>query len=378
MTSRVTRHRIGLVTGGAWCALLVAAAGTTASAQTDRAGRGAARATMSASDRNRQVAPLRVGSVVRPDTVAVGDPFLLVVTIEVPSDATVQWPSITDTAAAVVMRAPPRVTSVALDGLRRETAEYVLTAWNIGPLPLGLPDASVREPSGIRTVPLRDTRIVVRSVLPADTSLRVPKPARALFPRIVPWWEAWWPAAAAVAALALLWWAWRRRRHRVVKRATAPLDVFARAIHDFDRLQRLALADLGERGRAVALGVEILRTYLSARVPAAILAGTSAELLVAIETDARVPHDRLASLLADADAIKFAHRDVSGVRARELQAEARAVVESVEQAEVARRNREDVDKQASARADRESERVARRATEEDARRRARRPKAGAT
>ncbi len=95
-----------------------------------------------------------------------------------------------------------------------------------------------------------------------------------------------------------------------------PPDVFVRAMLDFDRLQRLALVDAGERGRGVALAVEILRTYLAARAPRATLALTSPELEQAIADDERVPRDRLMSLLLDADFIKFAHHGVSRERAR--------------------------------------------------------------
>ena len=248
---------------------------------------------------------LRAGSVVRPDTVAVGDPFTFVVTLEVPANVTVQWPSITDTAAAVAMRGPVTVTTESLGALRRETAEYALTAWNVGTLPIGMPNAIVRAPDGVRSVSLADARIVVRTVLPLDTSLHVPKPPRGLFPRVVPWWQAWGPAVAVIAALALLWWLWRRRRRRVVRRPSAPLDVFGRAMHEFERLQRLELAGAGERGRAVVLAADIVRTYLAERVSDAALSRTSAELLVGISDDPRIPRDRLASCLAEADRSRF-------------------------------------------------------------------------
>ncbi len=319
--------------------------------------------------------PIRAGSIVRPDTVTVGEPFTLLVTIEVPLSATVQWPAIGDTAAMVAMRTPARVSSVVAGAVRRETAEYTLAAWNIGVLPLGVPDVTVRMDSAVIAVPLRDARVVVNTVLPGDTSLHVPKPARDPFPRVVPWWQLWWPAAVVVALLVALWWLWRRwRTRRVAVVAPTPLDVFARALHDFERLQRLALVDAGERGRAVALAVEVLRTYLAARVPSSTLAQTSPELLTAIDQDARVPRDRLASLLTDVDVIKFAHHEVPRERARTLQAEARAIVEAIEAAEQARRQREEA-------ARRDAERLARERAQRDedsARKRSRRPTAGAT
>ena len=315
---------------------------------------------------------MKSGFLVRPDTVEVGDPFVLVVSVVVPNSARVEWPSINDTAAVVAMRAPVRV-QTAPDGVsRRETAEYELAAWDVGSLAIGLPDPVVRNGTTVINIPLADARVFVRSVLPADTAQHVPKPAKALFPRVVPWWERWWPAAAVIAALLLLWWYLKRRRKADVVKRAPPVDVFARAIHDFDRLDRLALSDAGERGRAVALAVEILRVYLVSRVPDGALSLTSGELLAATADDERVPHDRLARLLLEADAIKFARRVVQGARAKELTAEARRIVESVEQAHLARLA-------AEAERRREAERLEQEArqAEEDAARRRSRKKAGA-
>ena len=315
---------------------------------------------------------VKSGFLVRPDTVEVGDPFVLVISVVVPSSARVEWPGINDTAAVVAMRAPVRVQS-APDGVsRRETAEYDLAAWDVGALPIGLADPVVRNGATVIKVPIADARVFVRSVLPGDTSLHVPKPAKALFPRVVPWWKRWWPAAAVIAALLLLWWYMKRRRKSVAVKRAAPVDVFARAIHDFERLDRLALTDAGERGRAVALAVEILRVYVVSRIPAGALSLTSGELLAATEGDERIPHDRLARLLLEADAIKFARRMVQGARAKELTAEARHIVEAMEEAHVARLAAEAERRREAERLERESREAA-----DDAARKKSRQKAGA-
>ena len=315
---------------------------------------------------------VRSGFLVRPDTVALGDAFVLVVSVVVPNGARIEWPALSDTAAMVVMRAPVRVGSVPDGVSRRETAEYDLAAWDTGLQPLGLPDATIRIGTTTLRVPLGGASVFVRSVLPGDTTLHVPKPAKALFPRVLPWWERWWPALTVVAALLLLWWYLKRRRAVVVTRQMAPVDVFARAIKDFERLERLALSDSGERGRAVALAVEILRVYLVSRVSAAALSLTSAELLTATIDDDRVPADRLTALLGEADGIKFARRAVQSARAKELTAEAQGIVESVEAAHRARIAEAEALRRQAAQADRD----ARQLEEDDARRRSRR-KAGA-
>ncbi len=316
---------------------------------------------------------VKSGMVVRPDTVRIGDPFELIVTVVVPPSARVEWPSLDDTTAAVVQRAPVHIDGLERTPDRRETATYSLVAWGVGDLPVGLPDAIIRFGETVMHVPLMAAHVYVKTVLPGDTSLHKPKPAKELFPRQVPWWERWWPAAAEIAALALLWWLYRRRKTAVARRRAVPIDVYARAMHDFRRLDRLALPDAGEGGRFVALAVEILRSYLAARVPDAILSRTSAELLQITGTDARVPAPPLTALLAESDAVKFARRDVTGARAHELAMEARAIVEAVEQAELARRAGVEAERVAKERAD---DRAAQ-ATDDNARRRSRRPKAGA-
>jgi hypothetical protein len=212
---------------------------------------------------------------------------------------------------------------------------YSLAAWDTGSVALGLPDAVIRHGDITVRVPL-DAQVYVRSVLPGDTTQHVPKPARDLFPRQVPWWEQWWPAALVLLGLGLLYWLYRRRRQTRVVSVAKPLDYYARAMHDFERLERLALVDSGERGRFVALAVEVLRTYLTARVSSATLSQTSSELVTAVRDDTRVPITRLAPLLGETDAIKFARFPIDLARARQLAAEARGVVDDVERAEQAR------------------------------------------
>lgn len=318
---------------------------------------------------------VKAGFLVRPDTVEVGDPFTVIVTVVVPEGARIEWPTLDDTTAMVVRREPTKVTQESMRaGGRTERAEFALAAWNLGVLPIGLNDAVVRYGSTTLKVPLNDVSVFVKSVLPGDSSMHKPKPPRDLFPRVVPWWQRWWPALVLLAALAVLWWLRKRRRTRAGATTHVALEPYARAIHEFDRLDRLALADAGERGRYVALAIDVVRLYLAWRNPLAVLSLTSAELIGAVADDGRIPRDRLLSLMADGDGIKFARRVVSGTRARELAAEARAVVEHIEAADRARRAAEAAARAAAAKAERD----AKQSDEDEARRNSRRPKAGAT
>lgn len=318
--------------------------------------------------------PLRIGAALSPDTVQVGDPFILTVTIEVPAGAKVTWPTPTDTTAPFTMRNDVRVTGTENGAVRRETAEYDMTVWGMGAVPITLPDIKVQIDNKDTTVPFQAPSLFVASVLPADTSLHVPKPAKELFPRIVPWWEVWWPA---LVLLLLLLLAWLLIRSRKKKLRALDLDPFARAERDFQRLDRLALNEAGEQGRFVALALEVLRTYLSVRVPQATLALTSDELLVAVAPDSRVPTQQLQPLLVEGDAIKFGRLPVTGAHARELALEARAVVSAVEQAEQARRAAEKAQERAKKREDRKKVIADRQAAEEIARVESRRGKSEA-
>lgn len=334
------RHRVAMMVLGAACLWLP----TRADAQS----KGTRADSSSAADRR-----VRAGLLVRPDTVNVGDHFELIVKVVVPSGARIEWPAIEDTAALVVMRSPVRIDATEQQDSRTETASYALTAWDIGTLPIGLPDAIVRFGGTMMHVPLANARIVVKTVLPSDTSLHKPKPAKELFPRVVPWWERWWPAFVVLAALALLWWLYRRRKRYVAVQKAKPIDVYARALQDFERLHRLALAEAGEGGRYVALAVEILRSYLAARIPVAQLSQTSAELLHVTSADERVPAAPLTSLLSVSDAIKFGRHAVLGDDARVLAAQAREIVDAIEQADLAKRAAEDAERKARVLAEQE-------------------------
>ncbi|MGV3709131.1 MAG: hypothetical protein ACO1Q7_09840 [Gemmatimonas sp.] len=319
--------------------------------------------------------PMRIGAAVSPDTVQVGDPFILTVTVEVPAGARVLWPEVADSGTqAISPRTSVRVSSSENGGMRRETAEYGLAVWSMGAIPVTLPDIRVNVNNEETVLPLDAPTLFVKTVLPADTSLHVPKPAKGLLPRIIPWWMVWWPAFVVVALLLLLWWLLRSRKK---KRLALLLDPFTRAERDFQRLERLALNEAGEQGRYVALAIEVLRTYLSTRVPSATMALTSDELLRAVADDSRVPTQQLAPLLAEGDVIKFGRVPVTATHARELAHEARNIVSAVEQAEQARIAAAKEQERAEKKSEKKRQADERAEAEEKARRESRRGKSEA-
>jgi len=275
--------------------------------------------------------PVQMGFSIDPDTVTVGDPFRLTVRIHAPLGASVEFPVGPDSGATVEALDPkqerqtPDSTALDLIGTWR------LAAWDIGDQPLRIQDVVVRLDGRERRIPLSALRVHVRSVLPADTAQRIPKPQRAIFEFGLPWWYWLLAALGVIGLIGLFWWWWHRRRKR---RQGALDDPYADAEAEFERVERLGLVEAGERGRYVALTVEVLRTYLARRIPDAHPALTTNELLIAVRDNRSVPVNRLALVLADADLVKFARRATTAERARELGGEARGIVGAIHAAEV--------------------------------------------
>lgn len=267
---------------------------------------------------------VKAGVTASPDSVRIGDPFRVTVGIRAPRGATIQFPRTMDSAASVQSLDPVVVRTSADTTATEQYADYRVAAWDVGSQPIRLAEILVRVNGVERRVNVSGT-VFVKTVLPTDSTQRVPKPPRPLFEfSAFPWWL-WALLAAAIIAIGLLIWWWIRRRRRRPKPVVV-VEPFAHAESEFQRIEALGLIDAGERGRYVTLMVEVLRDYLAARHQPALLSHTSTELHRAVRELPTVPQDRLLRLLTDADLIKFARRPVSSERAREIGREARAIV----------------------------------------------------
>jgi hypothetical protein len=267
---------------------------------------------------------VRYGITKSKDTVTVGEPFEIRVRVRAPADASLRFPDNPDTSGTVQGRDPRVIETADSVNALDQTAVYRVAAWDIGTQPVRLADAVVTWPGGERNIVLDGVAVFVRTVLPEDSTLHVPKPAR-------PLWETrafpWWLLAALLAAIAigvLIWW-WLRRRRK--PRAPVVVDPYVRAQREFNRLEAMGLVDAGERTRFVALAIEVLRDYIAARYPDASLALTSRELVAVMRRHPMVPLEQLSKVLHEADLAKFAAWSLTEERARSLAKEARALVE---------------------------------------------------
>ncbi len=274
--------------------------------------------------------PVQLGVSISPDTVTVGERFIALVRVRAPRGATVTMPRATDSAFASQATATALVGEPAVQPVIDSTgvtvsAAYRFAAWNTGPQLLGLPDILVISGGDTGYVSLADRTVFVRSVLPPDTTLRVPKPPRPVIELGRFDWRPLLIAALVLAVGGLLWrlWIWYRRR------SSRPLDPFAAAEREFERIQAMGLIAAGEPERHAVLMSDVLREYLAARVEGIERSHTSSELLAkAGGIYGAAPG--LGELLWRTDLIKFANNSVPADEADRLGGSSRAIVRSVE------------------------------------------------
>jgi hypothetical protein len=276
-----------------------------------------------------QAQPVQMGVSVQPNTVTVGEHFVVRVRVRAPRGVEIGFPVGPDSGLSIEAVDPKRELRGADTTAVDRTAIYGLVAWSTGPQHVALGSLVVSSAGADERYALPDMRVVVKSVRPSDSTGRIPKPARDVMvasPIIWPW------IVGGLLLLVLLLWLLRRRLRRRPATPTHGKDALANAKRDFARIDALELIAAGERGRYVALHVDVLREYLAARIPEAALSLTSTELLAVLRANAPVPMPRLVPVLAAADLIKYADRPVTEARARELAAETRGIVVSTEEA----------------------------------------------
>jgi hypothetical protein len=267
----------------------------------------------------------RVVARVLPETVTVGQPFIVTLRVIPPLGRKAVAPAVPDTGGIVEPLDP------ALINRRGDTllVRYRLLAWQPGVLTVPFEPVIMRRDSSEVSVPL-DVRVVVSSVLPADTAMRTPRNTRELFPRAAPWWQAWWPWALAMlafVAIMLVFEWWRRRRKPLTP---APASADGRATAAFARLDSLQLLSLGETGRHVALTGEIVRQYLADIDSSLPVSKTSEELAQALTGVPVAVASDVRALFRTVDAVRFSAAPVDAATARDCSDRARFLVRDLQ------------------------------------------------
>jgi hypothetical protein len=275
-----------------------------------------------------------VDVTVQPDTVKIGAPFTVRIRVRAAKGATVRFPSPPDSADAVEAVDPRFVeegagTSSTID----RTAVYRLVAWDIGMRTARFAPVAVTLGGATQEFSVVVPPIVVQTVLPADTTERIPKDVRAPSPEPSGLWRLWF--ILAVLAIGLAWYFWNHRSHPAL--VTPQIDAFVTASAAFAALDALALPAAGESARYVIASVDVMRAYLARRFPAALESLTPIELEAALAADgsavsAPVDRAKLRELLMVDGALRFARGTASVDEAMALGGVARGIVRALQDA----------------------------------------------
>lgn len=277
--------------------------------------------------------PPRVDVGVQPDTVTVGDRFVVLLRVQAPPGVRVEPPARLDST--------PELHPVGARIDRADTAArvagfgYPMVAWRPGALPARSAAVRVAYPDGrvaSLRVPLRLP--FVRSVLPTDTSQVEPRGPRDV---LGPDWDRRLMLFLALLALLLLAPAAVLMRRWLRKRLARtgsgpPADPRARALATLDRARKMRLVETEEWKPFYTLTSEALRGYLEALSPRWGADLTTEELVRALEASEVGDEDArtVGRLLAEADAVKFARVGSTAAEAERHWREAREWVESFE------------------------------------------------
>lgn len=266
---------------------------------------------------------------VTPEVPAIGEPITVELRVRTAAGAEVRFPVLPDSGTRIEPLDPRAIRDASTAQFLDRTAVYRLIAWDTGSVMVALGDVTilrdgVEQRYAVTLPPLR-----VRSVLPADTALRVPKPARAAAEAASLRWRLWL-GLAVLAALA--YWGYRRwRRVRAARAARGP-DPFESAQAAFAHARALQFTSAGESGRHLLLHVGILRRYLAERWPVAGANLTARELAERLPgADFPILPERVVSLAARAEAVAYARAAVGSDEAERLGAEAERIVQDLEQ-----------------------------------------------
>lgn len=266
---------------------------------------------------------------VTPEQPAIGEPITVELRVRAPAGSEVRFPVLPDTGTRIEPLDPRAMRDASTATYLDRTAVYRFIAWDTGSVSLTFGDVAVRRDGAEQRFPVTLAPIVVRSVLPADTALRVPRPERPPLDAFAMRWRLW--LALAVVA-ALLVWGWRRWRHQRAQRTVVGVDAAERASDGFAHIAALDLIGAGEPGRHALAHVGILRRYLADRWPDLPASLTAAELTQRLPA-ANFPilPERVTGVIERAEALAYARAAIAASEAEHLGIECTGIVADLEQ-----------------------------------------------
>jgi hypothetical protein len=266
---------------------------------------------------------------VTPEKVAVGEPITIELRVRAPLGTDIRFPALPDSSDVVEPLDPRQLREASSATIIDRTAVYRLIAWDTGQRVVRFGDITLTRDGATRRYPVTLPALQIRSVLPADTALRKPRPSRAVQDVPPPWWRY---AIGAVIVLAILWLLRKALQKRASSQDRGP-DPAKVADEAFAHAAKLGLLDAGETGRHALTHVDVMRRYLAARFPQADLTRTAREVSEAlVGAEFPILPARVSDLLLRAEPVAFARAPVRPDEARAIADEAKAIVRAVENA----------------------------------------------
>ncbi len=271
----------------------------------------------------------QVTARVTPEKVAVGEPITIELRVRAPLGTEIRFPALPDSNEVVEPLDPRQLREASSATIIDRTAVYRLIAWDTGQRVVRFGDITLTRDGATRRYPVTLPALQIRSVLPADTALRKPRPSRAVQDVPPPWWKY---AIGAVVVLAILWMLRKALRSRASSQDRGP-DPAKVADDAFAHAAKLGLLEAGETGRHALTHVEVMRRYLAARFPQADLTRTAREVADAlVGAEFPILPARVSDLLLRSEPVAFARAPVRPDEARAIAEEAKAIVRAVETA----------------------------------------------
>ena len=278
----------------------------------------------------------QVSARVVPESPAIGEVITIEVRVRAAAGSEIRFPALPDSLFRVEALDPRALRDASSSGVVDRTAIYRLIAFDTGQATVLLGDVTVRRNGAESRHSVSLAPIRIRSVLPADSTGRVPRPARPLLAVPTIYWR-WFVALAVVLFLASwILWSWRRSRRAALH---AP-DAAARAREAFAHTRALGLLEAGEPGRHAIAHVGIVRDYLAERFPQTARSLTGAELVAALPTEFPILPERVAEIVSRVERVAFANAPIAAADAERVAVSAVTIVDDVETAWLARRARE--------------------------------------
>ncbi len=274
--------------------------------------------------------PVTVQLRVAPDTVAVAQPFAVDIAVRTPANAQLLWPTPADSLAPIALRGAVESLGIDRDGVT--TVRYPVAAWDTGQVAVSWSPLLVVQGNDTLRIDVPPVRVTVRSILPSDTTLHVPKPPKGVIADPLPWWP--WVLGTVIALLGLWWWRRYRARGAAVTRrdARSPYQLLCVA---FDQASRGVLASPAESARVVALSAGAFRTFLF-RMLGLEESWSAAECATVLQTLVRRGEiqpeiaERVTHILAHADVAMYSAEPVIGSDQQQLVRTMRSIAEQMD------------------------------------------------